>query len=72
MLRAAGPEPKRLAADVGYLNGLRRLIPQGLQQGDVIESIEVAAQALLPHNRNTAACQSVHEANVERLCEQSL
>ncbi len=58
----------RLASDVGYLNGLRRLIPQALQQGDAIETIEVAAQALLPHERTTPTCQAVHEANVERLC----
>ncbi len=60
---------ERLAADVGYLNSLRRLIPQALQQGDVVETIEVAAQALLPKYRNSPVCQAVHERNVERLCK---
>jgi hypothetical protein len=59
---------ERLAADVGYLNGLRRLIPQALQRGDAIESIKVAAQTLLPQKRSTPASQTVHETNVERLC----
>ncbi len=62
----------RLASDVGYLNGLRRLILPAVQQGDAIETIEVAAQSLMPAERSTPACQSVHEANVDRLCEHSL
>ena len=53
----------------GYLNSLRRLIPQALQQGDAVETIEVAAQALLPQQRSSPVCQAVHERNVERLCK---
>ena len=60
---------QRLAADVGYLNSLRRVIPQALQQGDAVETIEVMAQALLPKQRSSSACQAVHERNVERLCK---
>lgn len=60
---------ERLAADVGYLNSLRRVIPQALQQGDAVETIEVMAQALLPKQRSSPACQAVHERNVERLCK---
>lgn len=60
---------ERLAADVSYLNSLRRLIPQALQQGDAVETIEVVAQALLPQPRNSPVCQAVHERNVERLCK---
>lgn len=55
----------RLAADVGYLHGLRRVIPAA--QGEALERMEQLAVTLLPENRRSAFCQEIHQENVERL-----
>ncbi len=55
----------RLAADVGYLHGLRRVIPA--TQGEALERMEQLAATLLPENRRNPFCQKIHEENVARL-----
>ncbi|MCL4835190.1 MAG: hypothetical protein KJZ86_22310 [Caldilineaceae bacterium] len=57
----------RLAGDVSYLHGLRRIIPAGAEQGEALERIEQMAAGLVPENRRTAFCREIHEENVERL-----
>jgi len=55
----------RLAADVSYLHGLRRVIPAA--QGEALERVEQLAATLLPENRRSPLCQEIHQNNVERL-----
>ncbi|MBX3051462.1 MAG: hypothetical protein KF753_08320 [Caldilineaceae bacterium] len=57
----------RLAGDVAYLHGLRRVVPGGVAQGEALERIERVAATLLPDNRRTPLCREIHEENVERL-----
>lgn len=57
----------RLAADVSYLHGLRRVIPGAVQRGEALERIEQLADTLLPDKRRTDHCRRIHEENVERL-----
>ncbi|MGB5051151.1 MAG: hypothetical protein WBO46_19550 [Caldilineaceae bacterium] len=57
----------RLAGDVAYLHGLRRVVPGGVAQGEALERIEQVAATLLPDNRRTPLCREIHEENVERL-----
>lgn len=57
----------RLADDVSYLHGLRRVIPAGARRGEALERVEQMAATLLPENRRSPDCQRVHETNVRRL-----
>ena len=57
----------RLAADVGYLHGLRRTVNTAAAQGEALERVEQLAAAFLPENRRTPLCREIHEENVERL-----
>jgi hypothetical protein len=57
---------QRLAADVAYLHGLRRvLLP--LAGRDADETIAAAAPSLLPEGRRSALCHSTHETNLKIL-----
>lgn len=58
---------ERLAADVAYLHGLRRVVPGLLQRGEPLETIERIAESLLPEGRQSEAAQSVHAANLSVL-----
>lgn len=58
---------ERLAADVAYLHGLRRVVPGLLQRGEPLETIERIAESLLPAARNSEAAQAVHAANLSAL-----
>ena len=58
---------ERLAADVAYLHGLRRVVPGLLQRGEPLETIERIAESLLPEDRRSEAAQSVHAANLSTL-----
>ena len=60
---------ERLAADVAYLHGLRRVIPNALARGEALETVEILADSLLPAARNSARAQAVHSANVRVLLE---
>ncbi|RME51091.1 MAG: hypothetical protein D6790_20380 [Caldilineae bacterium] len=57
----------RLAEDVGYLHGLRRVIPAAARRGEALERIEQMAATLLPENRRTQEGWRVHDRNVQRL-----
>lgn len=57
----------RLAEDVSYLHGLRRVIPAAARRGEALERIEQMAVTLLPENRRSRASWQVHEINVQRL-----
>ena len=57
----------RLAGDVGYLHGLRRVIPAAASSGEALERVEQLAAALLPEKRRTPFCWEIHEENIERL-----
>ena len=58
---------ERLAADVAYLHGLRRVVPGLLARGEPLETIERIAESLLPEDRNSEAGQVVHAANLSVL-----
>jgi len=58
---------ERLAADVAYLHGLRRVVLPLAQQGALFSQIEVVANSLLPTTRRTAACQEQNLHNLRNL-----
>ncbi|MCS6828105.1 MAG: hypothetical protein NZ553_15935 [Caldilinea sp.] len=58
---------ERLAADVAYLHGLRRVVPGLLQRGEPLETIERIADSLLPEDRRSKEAQAVHVANLSAL-----
>lgn len=58
---------ERLAADVAYLHGLRRVVPGLLRRGEPLETIERIAESLLPENRQSEEAQAVHAANLSVL-----
>lgn len=58
---------KRLAADVAYLHGLRRLIPEAAVDGTFWNRSEEIIQELLPENRRSPAAAAAHSQNIERL-----
>lgn len=58
---------ERLAADVAYLHGLRRIVLPVAQQGQPVAQIEAIAASLLPAARRTLVCQEQHHTNVHRL-----
>jgi hypothetical protein len=58
---------ERLAADVAYLHGLRRVILALAQRGEAWETVEAAGASLLPAAMQTPAAQAVHSANLRTL-----
>jgi hypothetical protein len=58
---------ERLADDVGYLHGLRRVVLPLAQGGAPLQRALDLAGTLLPANRRDAACRAANLANVERL-----
>lgn len=56
----------RLANDVSYLHGLRRVVPPAARRGDLIKVQEIAA-TLLPENRRSELCRTIHRQNTEVL-----
>lgn len=63
---------ERLAADVGYLHGLRRVLPGLLARGEPLETIERVADSLLPEAWRTQEALARHECNVGVLLERSV
>ncbi|MGL4651275.1 MAG: hypothetical protein ACRC1H_17855, partial [Caldilineaceae bacterium] len=55
---------ERLADDVAYLQGLRRVVPQLYDRSDGLAAALTVADTLLPPGRSSAACRAVHAANV--------
>lgn len=60
---------ERLAADVAYLHGLRRVIPALAGRGESWEMVQAAGASLLPAALQTPAAQAVHTANLRTLYE---
>jgi hypothetical protein len=58
---------ERLAADVAYLHGLRRVIPALVQRGESWEMVETVGESLLPGTMQSAAARDVHTANLRTL-----
>lgn len=58
---------KRLAADVSYLHGLRRVIPAAVQRGDDLDALLSLADTLLPDVRHAALSEGVHLENIQTL-----
>ncbi|MFN8464617.1 MAG: hypothetical protein U0X20_03665 [Caldilineaceae bacterium] len=58
---------ERLAADVAYLHGLRRVVPGLIQRGDSWEMIEAVGESLLPSAMQSPAAKVVHTANLRML-----
>ncbi len=58
---------ERLAADVAYLHGLRRVLPALAQRGEPWESVEIIAASLLPVSMQSPAAQAMHRANLRTL-----
>jgi len=58
---------ERLAADVAYLHGLRRVVLPVAQQKDPFAQIEAVAASLLPATRRSPLCQTQHQTNLHHL-----
>jgi disulfide bond formation protein DsbB len=58
---------ERLAADVAYLHGLRRVIPALVERGESWEMIDAVGESLLPAAMQSAAARAVHTANLRTL-----
>jgi len=58
---------ERLAADVAYIHGLRRVIPSLAQTGEPWEAVEAVGASLLPAAMQTPAAQAIHAANLRAL-----
>lgn len=63
---------ERLAADVAYLHGLRRVVLPVAQQGEPFVQIEAVAASLLPATRRSSVCQEQHHINLHHLYTASL
>jgi hypothetical protein len=60
---------ERLAGDVAYLHGLRRVIPPLVQRGEALETVERISDSLLPAHCQSPRGVAIHEQNVQRLVE---
>ena len=58
---------ERLAADVAYLHGLRRVVPALVQRGESWEMVEAVGESLLPAAMQSPAAKAVHTANLRTL-----
>ncbi|GIV77691.1 MAG: hypothetical protein KatS3mg050_2085 [Litorilinea sp.] len=56
---------QRLAADVAYLHGLRRVVPAAVSRGEDPGAIQALAATLLPTSWQTPQGQQVHARNVD-------
>lgn len=63
---------ERLAADVAYVHGIRRVVLPVAQQGEPFAQIEAVAPSLLPATRRSSAWQIQHLLNLRRLYEAAL
>lgn len=58
---------ERLAADVAYLHGIRRVVLPMAQQDAPFTQMEAVVGSLLPATRRSAACETQNRLNVRRL-----
>ena len=63
---------ERLAADVAYLHGIRRVVLPVAPQGEAFAQIEAVAGSLLPATRRSVACHAQHLINLRRLYDAAL
>ncbi len=59
----------RLADDVAYLHGLRRVAPAAVARGENFAQIEEAGKSLLPAQWSTPTGRAVHGENLRELAE---
>lgn len=60
---------ERLAGDVGYLHGLRRVVTPLALRGESIEAIHDFAENVLPRDRRSPAAMTTHRNNVTTLAQ---
>lgn len=60
---------ERLAADVAYLHGLRRVAAPLVQRGEALETIERMTDSLLPAQYRSARAEAMHEQNIQALID---
>jgi hypothetical protein len=60
---------QRLAVDVEYLHGVRRVVMPLAQRGEALESIMQVAESTLPAARRTSAGWATHRANISSLVQ---
>ncbi|MBX3015843.1 MAG: hypothetical protein KF832_30265 [Caldilineaceae bacterium] len=58
---------ERLAADVAYVHGLRRIVLPLAQRAEPFAQLEAIADSLLPSTRRTTACRAQNMINLQRL-----
>lgn len=58
---------ERLADDVGYIHGLRRVVPVLGGDGQGVNAALAMADTLLPAGRASALCRAVNAANVQAI-----
>lgn len=66
------PLMERLAADVGHIHGLRRVVPALCERGETIGVALQIGETLLPDSRTSVAARSMHAANVRALYESTV
>jgi hypothetical protein len=59
----------RLAHDVAYLHNLRRVVPALVQRGDDLATLLQLADSLLPEERRSAFCRTIHATNLQTMFE---
>jgi hypothetical protein len=63
---------QRLAADVDYLHRLRRVVPAAAQRQEPLASLQATlAPTLLPVDRRSPPCQTIHRVNIATLYNQA-
>ena len=59
----------RLAQDVAYLHNLQRVVPAMVQRGDELAGVLRLADSLLPAERRSPLCRTIHLANLQAMIE---
>lgn len=58
---------ERLAADVAYIHGLRRVVPALVQRREPWDAVEAVSASLLPASMQTPAARAIHTDNLRTL-----
>ncbi len=58
---------EKLAGDVAYIHGLRRVVTPLAQRGESMEAVSDLAESVLPRDRRTPAGWAAHRANLSSL-----
>lgn len=58
---------ERLAADVAYLHGLRRVVPALVVRGESWETVKAVGESLLPATMQSPGAKAAHTANLRTL-----